>query len=94
MPDHIRGGSVTGVRTGTGEELPFDNAVLATGPDVPRTLAEHGIDLPDASTVPLLIRTRPFDTSLRAVLNTPRVAVRPTRKGASSATRPGRTVRS
>jgi glycine/D-amino acid oxidase-like deaminating enzyme len=77
----VRGGSVTGVRTGTGEELPFDNAVLATGPDVPRTLAEHGIDLPDASTVPLLIRTRPFDTSLRAVLNTPRVAVRPTPEG-------------
>ena len=77
----VRGRRVTGVRTGTGEELPFDNAVLATGPDVPRTLAEHGIDLPDASTVPLLVRTRPFDTSLRAVLNTPRVAVRPTPEG-------------
>jgi glycine/D-amino acid oxidase-like deaminating enzyme len=77
----VRARRVTGVRTGTGEELPFDNAVLATGPEVPRTLAELGIDMPDASTVPLLVRTRPFDTSLRAVLNTPRVAVRPTPEG-------------
>src|SRR5215210_6903830 len=38
----VRGRRVTGVRTGTGEELAFDNGVLATGPDVPRTLAAHG----------------------------------------------------
>ena len=59
---------VRGVRTGTGEELPFDKAVLATGPEVPRALAGLGIDIPDASTVPLLVRTKPFGASLRAVL--------------------------
>ena len=72
---------VTGVRTGSGDEVPFDKAVLATGPQVPETLADLGIDIPDASTVPWLVRTKPFDTSLRAVLNTPRVSVRPTPEG-------------
>jgi len=74
-------GRVTGVRTGRGEEIAFDAAVLATGPAVPATLEELGIGIPDASTISLLVRSRPFATSLRAVLNTPRVAVRPTPEG-------------
>lgn len=72
---------VTGVRTGTGETVDVDAAVLATGPGVPPTVAELGLTIPDATSVALLIRTSPVGTSLRAVLNTPRVSLRPTPSG-------------
>lgn len=78
----VAGGRVTGVRTGHGEVVPFDAAVLATGADVPRTLGDLGISVPDATPIALLVRTPAIDTALRAVLNTPRVAVRPTPDGA------------
>src|SRR3954453_2638786 len=78
----VAGGQVTGVRTGHGEVIPFDTAVLATGADVPRTLGELGVAIPDATPIALLVRTPAIGTSLRAVLNTPRVAVRPTPDGA------------
>jgi glycine/D-amino acid oxidase-like deaminating enzyme len=71
------GGRVTGVRTGGGEVVAADAVVLATGAAVPGALAVLGVHLPDASTRALLVRTPPVDTRLRAVLNTPRVAVRP-----------------
>jgi glycine/D-amino acid oxidase-like deaminating enzyme len=77
----IHGDRVTGVRTGTGQTLEVDAVVLATGPAVPATVAELGIVIPDATPVSLLVRTPPVDTALRAVLNTPRVAVRPTPSG-------------
>jgi glycine/D-amino acid oxidase-like deaminating enzyme len=77
----LRDGRVAGVRTGAGDELPCDSAVLATGSAVPAALAQIGVDVPDASTVALLVRTRPFGTALRAVLNTPRVSLRPTPEG-------------
>ncbi len=72
---------VTGVRTGTGETVHVDVAVLATGPAVPATVAELRLTVPDARGVALLVRTPPFGTSLRAVLNTPRVSLRPTASG-------------
>ena len=72
---------VTGVRTGTGETVHVDAAVLATGSAVPATVAELGFTVPDATAVALLVRTAPFGTSLRAVLNTPRVSLRPTASG-------------
>ncbi len=77
----VGAGRVTGVRTADGETLGVDAAVLATGPDVPRTVAEVGVKIPDATPISLLVRTPAMDTSLRAVLNTPRVAVRPTPTG-------------
>ena len=77
----VRGDRVTGVRTGTGDTLVVDAAVLATGPAVPGTVAELGIRVPDATPVALLVRTSAVPTPLRAVLNTPRVAVRPTPRG-------------
>ncbi|MCZ2819461.1 FAD-binding oxidoreductase [Modestobacter sp. VKM Ac-2977] len=73
----VQGGRVVGVRTGTGEVLDADAVVLATGADVPRTLAGLGVHLPDATSSALLVRTPPFAHRLRAVLNTPRVALRP-----------------
>jgi glycine/D-amino acid oxidase-like deaminating enzyme len=77
----VENGRVTGVRTADGQELAVDAAVLATGPDVPGTVAELGVKIPDATPISLLVRTPPVATSLRAVLNTPRVAVRPTPSG-------------
>jgi fructosyl amine oxidase (glucosone-forming) len=68
---------VTGVRTGSGEALAADAVVLATGAAVPGMLAPLGVHVPDASSRALLVRTPPVGTRLRAVLNTPRVAVRP-----------------
>ena len=75
-------GAVTGVRTAAGELVDVDAAVLATGSDVPRTVAQLGVEIPDATTMGLLVRTPPVGTRLRAVLNTPRVSVRPTPSGA------------
>jgi glycine/D-amino acid oxidase-like deaminating enzyme len=77
----LAGDRVTGVRTAAGEVLEADAVVLATGPDVPRAAAELGVDLPDGTTPALLVRTPVMGTRLRAVLNTPRVAVRPTPTG-------------
>ncbi len=44
--------------------------------------AELGIQIPDATPNALLVTTEPVDTTLRAVLNTPRVSLRPTPDGA------------
>jgi glycine/D-amino acid oxidase-like deaminating enzyme len=77
----VQGGRVTGIRSGNGDVLAVDAAVLATGPAVPATVAELGIKIPDATPISLLVRTPVVNTPLRAVLNTPRVAVRPTPTG-------------
>ncbi|CCH86755.1 FAD dependent oxidoreductase [Modestobacter italicus] len=73
----VSGGRVTGVRTGDGSVHGADAVLLATGAAVPAGLAELGVDVPDGTTNALLVRTPPVDHRLRAVLNTPRVAVRP-----------------
>jgi glycine/D-amino acid oxidase-like deaminating enzyme len=78
----VRGDRVTGVVTGAGQRLAVDAAVLATGPDVPTTLAKLGVRVPDATPHALLVQTSPIDTALRATLNTPHVSVRPTPSGA------------
>ena len=71
------GGRVIGVRTGDGAVVGADAVVLATGAGVPGALAELGIAVPDATTDALLVRTPRVDVPLTAVLNTPRVALRP-----------------
>ncbi|MGY1855487.1 NAD(P)/FAD-dependent oxidoreductase [Modestobacter sp. SYSU DS0290] len=73
----VDGGRVTGVRTGTGDVVPADAVLLATGAGVPVALAELGVTVPDATSNALLVRTPPVGHALRAVLNTPRVALRP-----------------
>jgi fructosyl amine oxidase (glucosone-forming) len=77
----LTGDAVTGVRTAAGGLQDVDAAVLATGAAVPRTVARLGIEIPDATTTGLLVRTPPIGTRLRAVLTTPRVSVRPTPRG-------------
>jgi len=73
----VDGGRVTGVRTGDGAVLGADAVVLATGAGVPGALAGLGVAVPDATSDALLVRTAPVDVPLAAVLNTPRVALRP-----------------
>ena len=73
---------VTGVVTADGDRFDADAVLLATGPDVPATLDDLGVTVPDATPLALLVKTRPVATSLRAVLNTPRVSLRPTPDGA------------
>ena len=73
----VSGGRVTGVRTGDGAVVGADAVVLATGAGVPAALAGLGVQVPDATSNALLVRTAPVGTPLTAVLNTPRVALRP-----------------
>src|SRR4051812_1133375 len=51
----VRGGRVAGVRTGNGDELGVDVALLATGADVPGALARLGVEIPDATSNALLV---------------------------------------
>jgi glycine/D-amino acid oxidase-like deaminating enzyme len=75
-------GSISGVVTEVGERVAVDAVVLATGAAVPAMVADLGITIPDATPVSLLVTSRPAHHPLRAVLNTPRVSVRPTPDGA------------
>ncbi|UWF77631.1 MULTISPECIES: NAD(P)/FAD-dependent oxidoreductase [Microbacterium] len=74
----VRDGVVTGVILADGSRLDADRVVLATGPAVPAQLAELGVTVPDASPAAFVLFTEPVDVEVKTVLNTPRVAVRPT----------------
>ncbi|RWO92626.1 FAD-binding oxidoreductase [Mesorhizobium sp.] len=76
------GGRARGVITAGGTPVEADAVVLAVGPATPCMLAEIGVHVPDATPISLLLKTKPIKIDLRAVLNTPRVAVRPTPDGA------------
>ncbi|GGE23310.1 D-amino-acid oxidase [Aureimonas endophytica] len=78
----VENGRAAGALLPGGERLAADAVLLATGPWVPRSLAELGIAMPDQTPISLLVKTTPFAHPLRAVLNTPRVAIRPTPDGA------------
>lgn len=71
------GGRATGVATTSGRSFQGDAVLLATGPSVPQMVAEAGQHIGDATPVSLLLTTKPAGVALEAVLNTPRVAVRP-----------------
>jgi glycine/D-amino acid oxidase-like deaminating enzyme len=76
------GGRVTGIATTKAGRFAADAVLLAAGPAVPAIVREVGAHIPDATPISLLVRTEPLHHPLRAVLNTPRVAVRPTPTGA------------
>jgi glycine/D-amino acid oxidase-like deaminating enzyme len=73
----LSGGRATGVRTGTGLRYDGEAVVVACGAQTPQVAAELGVTLDDASPLSMLVVTRPVDTGLRSVLNSPRAAVRP-----------------
>ena len=74
--------SVTGVATQAGQLVEADVVVLAAGAAVPAMVADLGVTIPDATPISLLVTSRPMHHPLRAVLNTPRISVRPTPDGA------------
>jgi len=76
----IAGGRATGA-TARGQRIAADAVLVATGPAVPKMASEAGLVLPDATPISLLVETKPLPHPLRAVLNTPRVAIRPTPTG-------------
>ena len=73
---------VDGVTTADGRHFDADTVLLATGPAVPRMAADLGQTIDDGTPISLLVKTKPVDLPLKAVLNTPRVAVRQTPTGA------------
>ncbi|WP_337181601.1 FAD-binding oxidoreductase [Shinella sp.] len=78
----IEGGRAVGAETARGGRFAADAVVLAAGPAVPKMAAESGLAIDDGTPLALLVQTRPLTHPLRAVLNTPRVAVRPAPGGA------------
>ena len=80
--------------TPSGRRLEADAVLVAAGAAVPRIVAKIGYTIPDATPISLLVRSKPLKTDLKAVLNTPRVAVRPTPDGAVVFDRPGRRAKS
>lgn len=77
----VRGGAATGVILGNGTQIPADQVVLATGGEVPVQLSALGVTVPDATPAAFVLFTDPVDVEVKTVLNTPRVAVRPTPDG-------------
>ena len=71
-----------GLRCADGREIAGDAVLLAAGAAVPALAASLGCPIADATPVALLVESEPVDHPLRAVLNTPRVAVRRTSDGA------------
>jgi glycine/D-amino acid oxidase-like deaminating enzyme len=79
---NVEGGRVRGVWTSNGTQWQADTVLLAAGGAVPAIAAEAGQHIGDGTPIALLVRTKPIDHPLKAVLNTPRVAIRPTPDGA------------
>jgi glycine/D-amino acid oxidase-like deaminating enzyme len=74
-------GRVTRIASERRGTIMVEAALLATGSTAPEMAADFGVSIPDATNTALLIKTHPVKTGLRAVLNTPRVSLRPTPNG-------------
>lgn len=77
----VEDGETKGVQLADGTTIAANRVVLATGPAAPSQLAELGVHVPDATPAAFVLFTEPVDFEHRTVLNTPRVAVRPTPDG-------------
>lgn len=78
----VENGRTTGASTAGGQSYRADAVLVAAGASGPAILAPHGVRIGDDTPIALLVETKPVDHPLRAVLNTPRVAIRPTLNGA------------
>jgi glycine/D-amino acid oxidase-like deaminating enzyme len=78
----VEDGRASGVTTACGTRWAADAVLLAAGGEVPAIVAEAGPHIGDDTPIALLVRTKPIKHPLKAVLNTPRVAIRPTPEGA------------
>ncbi len=77
----VRDGVAGGMILGDGTRIAADEVVLATGGLVPPQLAVLGVTVPDSTPAAFVLFTDPVDVEVKTVLNTPRVAVRPTPDG-------------
>ncbi|WP_461170245.1 NAD(P)/FAD-dependent oxidoreductase [Arthrobacter sp. Z1-15] len=73
----VEGGTAVGLRSEAGEFYPADAVLVAAGAGTPAVLHRLGYQLGDRSDLAMLVVTEPKAHGLRAVLNTPRVSVRP-----------------
>jgi glycine/D-amino acid oxidase-like deaminating enzyme len=78
----LKAGRATGVSTPNGQSIEADAILVAAGAAVPEIVAKAGFVIPEATPISLLVKSKPLEIGLRAVLNTPNVAVRPTPDGA------------
>ena len=73
----VKGGRAAGVALASGKTYDADAVVVACGAATPSVLSPLGVSLPNGSPLSMLVVTKPVEHNLKAVLNTPRVAVRP-----------------
>lgn len=74
----VRNGQrASGIRLASGDILHADAVLVACGPATPDVVAPLGVTIPNGSPVSMLVITAPSAHGLKAVLNTPRAAVRP-----------------
>jgi glycine/D-amino acid oxidase-like deaminating enzyme len=77
----LHGGRVAEIKTERYQTIEVDAVLLAAGSNVPELAAQLGVTIPDATNTAFLIKTQPVETQLQAVLNTPRVSLRPAPNG-------------
>ncbi|WP_337268309.1 NAD(P)/FAD-dependent oxidoreductase [Oryzifoliimicrobium ureilyticus] len=73
----VENGRAVGAETIQGERFSVDAVLIATGAAVPKMAGELNQPIKDGTPIALLVATKPLQHPLEAVLNTPRVAVRP-----------------
>ncbi|HKS03126.1 MAG TPA: FAD-binding oxidoreductase [Arthrobacter sp.] len=73
----VNGGQAVGVETADGETYDADAVLVACGAATPAVIAPLGVEIPNGSPVSMLVLTKPVEHDVRAVMNTPRAAVRP-----------------
>lgn len=73
----VDGGAARGVTTAEGHGFDADVVVVACGASTPAVVAELGVTIADRSPLSMLVTTDPVDAEVTAVMNTPRVAMRP-----------------
>lgn len=73
----VDGGRATGVETAAGATYAAEAVLVACGAATPAVVAPLGVHIPNGSPVSMLVLTKPVEHGLKAVLNTPRAAVRP-----------------
>nr|WP_306264737.1 FAD-binding oxidoreductase [Pararhizobium sp. IMCC3301] len=78
----VENGRATGAATAAGQSYRADAVLVAAGASGPAILAPHGVHIGDDTPIALLVETKPVSHPLRAVLNTPRIAIRPALNGA------------
>jgi glycine/D-amino acid oxidase-like deaminating enzyme len=73
----VDAGRTTGVETAAGGNYEADAVLVACGAATPAVVAPLGVEIPNGSPVSMLVLTKPVDHKVKAVMNTPRAAVRP-----------------